>query len=303
MASLRAILLNWLVRTTFRSKPLHLVDAKKLRRIADAWAPKEPPDGIGVERLNDDGPVCGEWHRAQAAVPGRTILFLHGGGYVFGSPRSHSACTYALASEARADVFSLDYRMAPEHPFPAAVDDALAAYQWLLQESRNPAQITIGGDSAGGGLTLALLLSIKARGLPPPAGAFLFSPWTDLATTGATLDTNEKTDAMFKKEHILGAAKRYLGDADPKAPLASPLYADLSGLPPILTFVSDSEILLDDSLRLHEHLQAAGVRSTLVREKGLIHVWPIFVGRFPEARAAIRRVAAFIEEQTVGEAA
>ncbi|MEO1135182.1 MAG: alpha/beta hydrolase [Pseudomonadota bacterium] len=301
MASLRAILLNWLVRTTFRSKPLHLMDPKELRRIADASAPKRPPNGIDVERLSE-GPVRGEWHRAQTAVPGRTVLFLHGGGYVFGSPRSHSACTYALAAEARADVFSLDYRLAPEHPFPGAVDDAVTAYEWLLEEGCDPAQITIGGDSAGGGLTLALLLSIKARGLPSPAGAFLFSPWTDLAVTGVTLDANEKSDAMFKKEHILGGAKRYLGDADPKAPLASPLYADLSGLPPILTFVSDSEVLLDDSLRLHEHLRVAGVEATLIRETGLIHVWPIFVGRFPEARAAIRRVAAFIEEPTAGEA-
>lgn len=306
MISFRARILNWLVRATFRSKPLHLMDEKKLRAIADAPAPKYPPAGISVESV-EEGKIKGEWHRPQNSTaedaPAKpVILFLHGGGYVFGSPRSHSACTYALAGEAQVDVFSLDYRMASEHPFPAAVDDALAAYEWLLGEGHDPARLVIGGDSAGGGLTLALLLSIKARGLPMPAGAFLFSPWTDLATTGATLDTNEKTDAMFKKEHIVGAAKRYLGDADPKAPLASPLYADLSGLPPILIFVSDSEILLDDSLRLHEHLRVAGVSSTLIREKGLIHVWPIFVGRFPEARQAIRQTADFVRMRTTGEA-
>ncbi len=161
--------------------------------------------------------------------------------------------------------------------------------------------MVIGGDSAGGGLTLALLLSIKARGLPMPAGALLLSPWTDLATTGASLDKNEKSDAMFKKVYITEGAKRYLGAADPKAPLASPLYGDLAGLPPVLTFVSDSEVLLDDALRLHERLIAAGVQSELVVGNGLIHVWPIFPGLFPEAMKSIKQAVVFIRERTKAE--
>lgn len=300
MPSVQAFLFNWIMKATFKSKPIHLMEAKALRDGADALAPKHPPAGVAREVV--DGAVKGEWHRAEKAEPGRTVLYLHGGGYVFGSPKSHSAFTYALAKEACAEIFSLDYRMAPEHPFPAAVDDAVAAYEWLLEEGRDPAKLVIGGDSAGGGLTLALLLSIKARGLPMPAGALLLSPWTDLATTGASLDENEKSDAMFKKVYIVEGAKRYLAAADPKAPLASPLYGDLAGLPPTLIFVSNSEVLRDDSTRLQEKLAAAGVQSKLVTEKGLIHVWPIFPGRFPEAMKSVHEAAAFIAERTKAEA-
>ena len=296
MPSIRARLFNWTMRATFRSRPIHLASPKALRDGADALAPKQPPQGVTREHVT--GPVMGEWHRADDASPGRTVFYLHGGGYVFGSPKSHSAFTYALAKQSKADVFSLDYRMAPEHLFPAAVDDAVAAYEWLLAEGRAPETMILSGDSAGGGLALALLLSIKARGLPMPAGAVLLSPWTDLATTGASLDENEKSDAMFKKVYIVEGAKRYLGDADPKAPLASPLYGDLSGLPPMMVFVSDNEVLRDDSLRLQENLEQAGVQSTLVQEKGLIHVWPIFPGRFPEAKKAIKQAAVFIQEHT-----
>jgi acetyl esterase/lipase len=296
MASIKAVLFNWVMKATFKSKPIHLMDPEVLRARTDELAPKKPPAGITQDIA--DGPVKGEWHRAENAEPGRTVLYLHGGGYVFGSPKSHRAFTYALAKEARAEIFSLDYRMAPEHPFPAAVDDAVAAYEWLLREGREPHKIIVGGDSAGGGLTLALLLSIKARGLPMPAGALLLSPWTDLAMTGASLDENEKSDAMFKKVYIVEGAKRYLAGADPNAPLASPLYGDLAGLPPILIFASEDEVLRDDSTRLHEKLRASGVMSELVLEKRLIHVWPIFPGRFPEAMKSIREAADFIDKRT-----
>ncbi len=296
MASIRAKLFNWIMKATFKSKPIHLIDPKILREKTDGLAPKKPP--AGIKRDVVEGPVKGEWHRPENVEPGRAVFYLHGGGYVFGSPKSHSAFTYALAKEARADVFSLEYRMAPEHPFPGAVDDAVAAYEWLLKQGREPRKMIVGGDSAGGGLALALLLSIKARGLPMPAGALLLSPWTDLATTGGSLDENEKSDGMFKKIYIVEGAKKYLADADPKAPLASPLYADLSGLPPMLIFASEDEVLRDDSTRLQEKLQKAGVQSELVMEKGLIHVWPIFPGRFPEAMKSICEAAVFIDERT-----
>lgn len=301
MPSLQATIFNWMMKATFKSKPIHLIPAQTLRDGADKLAPEKPPAGVSLEIVSD-GALKGEWHRAETPS-GSTVLYLHGGGYVFGSPKSHRAFTFALAKEAAAEIFSLDYRLAPEHLFPAAVDDALAAYQQLLKQGRDPARMVIGGDSAGGGLTLALLLSIKARGLPMPAGALLLSPWTDLATTGATLDSNEKSDAMFKKIYIVEGAKRYLGDADPKAPLASPLYGDLAGLPPALIFVSKSEVLCDDSLRLHERLLQAGVASSLIEETGLIHVWPIFPGRFPEAMKSVREAAAFVRRQTAQEAA
>jgi acetyl esterase/lipase len=284
------------MKATFKSKPIHLIPAHILTEGVEKLAPNEPPPGVSLESV-EDGTIKGEWHRSENAS-GSTVMYLHGGGYVFGSPKSHRAFTFALAKAAATEVFSLDYRLAPEHLFPAAVDDALAAYQWLLKQGRDPSRMAVGGDSAGGGLALALLLSIKARGLPMPAGALLLSPWTDLATTGASLDRNEQSDAMFRKEYITEGAKRYLGAADPKAPLASPLYGDLAGLPPMLTFVSKSEVLCDDSLRLHDRLLLAGVASILIAEDGLIHVWPIFPGRFPEAMKSIRQAAEFIREQT-----
>ncbi len=297
MASLRAKFFNFYLKTQMKSKPLHLIDPAVLRANADKIAPRRTPRDVRLE-LVEGGGVKGEWHRAATAEDGRTILYLHGGGYVYCSPKSHRGLTFQLAKEARADVFSLDYRMAPEHPFPAAVDDAIAAYQWLLDQGCDPAKLVIAGDSAGGGLTLALLLSCKERGLPMPAGAVLYSPWTDLAATGASLLSNEESDVMFKKIYIKEGAKRYLDGADPKSPLASPLYADLSGLPPILIFVSADEALYNDSTRLHANLIAARDESKLIVEKGLAHVWPLFYPRFPEAGQTIAQSAEFIREKT-----
>lgn len=300
MPSLRAMLFNFYLKGRMKSKPTHLVDPKVLRENTDEIAPRKTPRTLTLE-IVADGPVKGEWHKPANAAPGRTVLYFHGGGYVFGSPKSHRGLTFKLAEEACADVFSADYRLAPEHPFPAAVEDAVAAYQFLLAQGRDPAQLAVGGDSAGGGLTLALLLCCKERGLPMPAAAFLYSPWTDLAATGASLEANEASDVMFKKNYLAQGAKRYIGETDPKTPLVSPLYADLSGLPPTLSFVSSTEVLYDDTTRLHDKLLAAGVASEMIVETGLAHVWPIFYPRFPEAARSIRQTAAFISAR-VGEA-
>ncbi len=296
MPSLKANILNWYLKWSLKRHPLHLMDPEKLRAGTDRMAPNTPPAGITIEK-RDDGAVRGEWHRNKNAEDGNLIFYLHGGGYVFGSAKSHRAVTFALAAASRADVFSLNYRMAPEHPFPAAVDDALDAYRWLLDQTREPQRIVVAGDSAGGGLVLALMLCARDHGLPMPAGAVLYSPWTDLATSGASLSHNEKSDVMFKKVYIVEGAKKYLGGANPQTPLASPLYADLSGLPPIQTFTSDNEILYSDSVRLHERLVTAGVTSQLVVEKGLAHVWPIFVGKMPEADRSVAQSADFIQQR------
>lgn len=296
MPSLKAILLNWYLKWSFKRHPLHLLDPKKLRVGAERMAPNTPPAGISIEKF-DDGAIKGEWHRNENAETGNLIFYLHGGGYVFGSAKSHRAISFALAAASRADVFSLNYRMAPEHPFPAAVDDALDAYRWLLDQGRDSRRIVVAGDSAGGGLALALMLSARDHGLPLPAGAVLYSPWTDLANSGASLSFNEKSDVMFKKIYIVEGAKKYLSGANPQAPLASPLYADLAGLPPVLTFTSDKEILHSDSVRLHERLDAAGVPSQFIVEKGLAHVWPIFVGKIPEADRTVTQSADFIRER------
>jgi acetyl esterase/lipase len=284
------------MKSIFKSKPIHLLPARVLRDGADAVAPNKTPKDIKLETVN--GAVKGEWHRPAYEKTQRRILYLHGGGYVFGSPKSHRAATFALARETRADVFSLDYRMAPEHLFPAAVEDALSGYKWLIEGGADPEKLVIGGDSAGGGLTLALLLSIREQGLPMPAGAFLYSPWTDLMVTGESIHANENTDAMFKAEYIVEGAKRYLGDADASNPFASPLFGSFAEMPPILMFASNDEVLRDDSTRLHEALIKDGVSSELILKDGLIHVWPIFAGRFPEALEDIQRTARFVIERT-----
>ena len=297
MPSLMAKFISWRLKRTVKARPLHLIDPKELRDGFDAMAPKRPPKDVSTESVSEGG-VKGEWRRAAAGAGGPTILYLHGGGYVFGSPLSYRALTAALARACGGEAFALDYRLAPEHPYPAAPDDALAAYRWLLDQGRDPARIVVAGDSAGGGLTMALLLSIKQQGLPAPAGAVLFSPWTDLAVTGASMDENEATDAMFKKIYVVEGAKKYLAGADPKTPLASPLYGDLAGLPPIHIYASESEVLRDDAMRLHHRLQEAGVHSHLTLEEGLPHIWPLFVPQMPEARRTIDDVANFVIRQT-----
>lgn len=296
MASLRAQLMNAYLKWKVKSKPLHLIDADILRANMDAYAPKRIPKWISIEPVDEDG-VKGEWHRSANAEPGRTILYLHGGGYVFGSAKSHRNLTFALARASAANVFSLDYRLAPEHPFPAAVEDAFAVWRRLISEGRDRARTIVAGDSAGGGLALALMIACKDEGLALPAGAVLYSPLTDLAVTGASIEKNAKSEAMFMPGCIAGGVHRYLAGADPRTPLASPLHADLVGLPPVLIFASADEALLDDSTRLHEKLLQAGGASTLVVEKGLMHIWPIYAGRIPEAMRTIRRSAAFIAQR------
>lgn len=293
MASLRAQLFSLYLKTQMKSKPLHLISADILRANADKFAPRNTPKDVTLEKT-ENGAVKGEWHRPNDSEPGRTILYFHGGGYYYGSSKSHRGLTFELAKQARANLFSSDYRMAPEHPFPAAVEDALAAYQWLLAQGADPSKTFVSGDSAGGGLSLALMTACRDKQLPMPAGAVLYSPWTDLAATGASLDYNEKSDAMFKKLYIVEGAKYYLGDADPKTPLASPLYADLNGLPPILIFVSANEALYEDSTRLHDKLIATGVSAELITEPDLAHVWPLFFPRFPEAGKTIAQSGDFI---------
>lgn len=295
--SLRAALAIWNLKRTVKPQPMHLLDPQILRDQMEAFAPKKIPEGIRLETVEEAG-VRGEWHRPATAADGRTLLYLHGGGYVFGSPKSHRALTFALAEQAGANVFSLDYRLAPEHAAPAAADDAVAAYEWLLRHNVDPAKLTVAGDSAGGGLTLALAHAIKCRGLPMPAGLIVFSPWTDLAVTGDSIDSNDKTDAMFKSEYIREGAKRVLQGTDAKAPLASPLYADVAGFPPTLVFVSEAEVLRDDGLRMVERLKAANVETTLITEKKMPHVWPLFIGAFPEAKRGVDRAVEFIREKT-----
>ena len=291
--SLRSRLLSAMLRWRLKPKLTgEHFDPPRFR----AWlerdnASRKTTPGVTITEFAE-AQVRGEWHEPLDAIPGRCLLYLHGGGYLFGSPRTYRVFTTRLAQLSGGALFSLDYRLAPEAPFPAAVEDALVTYRWLLQ--RYPASaIVLAGDSAGGGLALALLHALKDAGLPLPAGATLLSPYTDLLATGASLELNSVSCVMFDATAIRRAAAIYLAGQDGAAPLASPLYGDLAGFPPLHIQVSDSEVLRDDSLRLAERLDQAGVEVQLDIWRGQPHVWPIFYPLLPEAARSLDAMAAF----------
>lgn len=250
-------------------------------------------------RVNAGG-VTAEWVTAEGAADSRVVLYFHGGGYIIGSPRTHRAMMAHLSKAAQARVLALDYRLAPEHPFPAPVEDAVAAYRWLLGEGYDPARIALGGDSAGGGLTVAALVQMRYLGLPSAAAGVCVSPWVDMEGLGESMETRAEADPMVMREGLLLSAKTYLGGADPRAPLAAPLYADLRGLPPLLIQVGDAEVLLDDSTRLAGVAREAGVEVRMDVWDDMIHVWHVFAPILPEARQAIAQAGEFIRKHTGG---
>lgn len=235
-----------------------------------------------------------EWVLAPAARSGFVVLYLHGGGYVMGSPRSHRHLAGAIGAAAQASVLLVDYRLAPEHPFPAALDDAVAAYRWLIEQGIESSRIAIAGDSAGGGLAIATSIAARAEGLAMPAACVCLSPWTDLARTGGSIKAKSASDPLVRAGDLERFAGLYLGAASAEEPLASPLYADLSGLPPTLVQVASGEILLDDATRLAMRGDAAGVKIELEVWNDMIHVWHWFAPRLGEGREAIEKVGAFI---------
>lgn len=232
-----------------------------------------------------------------ASTPQRHILYIHGGGYTVGSPKSHIAMCARLAKRASATVTVIDYRLAPEHVYPAAIEDCVAAYRAIVAET-DPALLTIAGDSAGGGATLATLGVLKQAGDPMPGAVYLLSPWTDLTASGESVVTRAAFDPMFDGEGLLEAAAVYAGATPLDHPGVSPLFADPTGYPPTLIQTGMDEILLSDSTRLAERLEAAGVDVRLDLRDGLWHVYPILAGYMPEATEALVRAAAFIRSCT-----
>jgi len=257
-----------------------------------------PPE-VKVERVT--APTApAEWLRPPSAAPGRVMLYLHGGGYVIGSPRSHRHLAAAIATAARSSALLLEYRCAPEAPFPAAVDDAVAAYRWLLDQGVSAGGIAIAGDSAGGGLTVATLLALRDVGLPLPAAGVCISPWVDLTCSGASYATKADVDPIVKRAGVDEMARAYLGAADRRTPLASPLFADLRGLPPLLIQVGSEEVLLDDSIQLAERARAAGVDTTLEVWDQMIHVWHWLLPMLDEADEAVAAVGRFAGARMTG---
>ena len=250
------------------------------------------PEGVEVEK-DDLGGVPVEIVTPAEHGAG-AFLYFHGGGYAIGSPVSHRHLVAALAAASRTRAHALDYRLAPEHPFPAAVDDAVAGYRGLLDAGIAPRSIVLGGDSAGGGLTVAALIAIRDAGIPLPAAGVCISPWTDLTNQAESYRTHADRDPLVFQEDIDRWGGAYLAGTDPRTPLASPLHADLSGLPPLLIQVGAEEVLLDDSRRLAERCEAVGVEATLEVWDEMIHVWHWFGEYLDEAGAAVRRVGEFV---------
>ncbi len=295
MASLQAHALDLVVRALFKRTMHKNLDLASVRRTLEGGklpAPK-PPDGVTFTP-GEVGGIAGEWVRGPQAAgqAARTLLYLHGGGYFACSPRTHRPLTAAFAKHGF-QVFVPDYRLAPEHPCPAAVEDAAATWRGLVAEGRAPQSMAVAGDSAGGGLSLALMLTLRDAGEAQPGAAALFSPWTDLAGTGESVRTNARRDAMFWAPGLSHGASHYLGGRPANDPIASPLYADLHGLPPLLVHAGDREILRDDSTRLAERARAAGVTVDLRIWPVVPHVWQLapFV---PEARESVDLASAFL---------
>src|ERR1700722_2389417 len=294
--SLQNMLLTWALHRWIKpaSRDNQDVATSRARTARVPFGAKLAPGWrIRAER---DATLNGEWIEPGApnhAAHGRCILYLHGGAYIAMSPRTHRSVTSRMATNADARLFALDYRLAPEHPFPAALEDALAAWHALSADTP-PSRIVVAGDSAGGGLALARMIALRDAGEALPAAAVLFSPWTDLAATGQSLIDNDAADPMFFGSWVGPMARHYLGDTPATNPLVSPVYADLTGLPPLLIQASDCEVLLDDSRRVAENARRSGVEVTMCVWPGLPHVWQAFAPILPEGRAALRDAGVFI---------
>ncbi|MEL0111905.1 MAG: alpha/beta hydrolase [Rickettsiales bacterium] len=250
------------------------------------------PEGAVYAAVDANG-VPGEWIEGQGAAQDKVFLFFHGGGYYRGTVVDTRATAARISAASGMRCLSIDYRLAPEHPFPAAVDDAYAAYRFILEQGVAPARIAVGGISAGGGLTLALLLKLKETGDPLPGAAVPMSAWTDLAQTGESLQSKADVDPIISKLYLDRMAGYYLNGADAETPLASPLYGDLSGLPPLLIQIGDAETLLDDSSRLAERARAAGVDVTYEPWEDMFHGWHSSAHILPEAQQAIDSIGKF----------
>jgi epsilon-lactone hydrolase len=264
-------------------------DIAQRRRDIDArgLAYRLPPD-IKAEPVAANG-VRSEWTSSPDADPSRVVLYFHGGGYVIGSLDSHRHMVAEIGRAARARTLAIDYRLAPEHPFPAAVDDAIDAYRFLLSRGVQPGGIIIAGDSAGGGLVVAAMVAIREAGVPQPACGWPISPWVDMEAIGGSMTSKAATDPTVQQAGILDMAKLYLNDANPRSPLAAAIYADLRGLAPLLIQVGAAETLLDDAIRLAQVAGAADVAVDLQVWPEMIHVWHIY---HPELAAGRRAIAA-----------
>ncbi len=269
-------------------------EIRALREVAAAKRPRTP----GVDHGTVDmGGVPAEKLTVAGADDSRAIIHLHGGGYVFGSPATHRPIGAYLAKEAGVPVYMVDYRLAPEHPYPAAIDDALQAWEWLTGQGVSPGNIAVSGDSAGGGLAVALSMTLVERGEPVPAALLLMSPWVDIACGFDTYDLMEGVDPTATRERLLGMARAYVGDdGDMTDPKVSPWRGDLSGVPPMLIQVGGSEAMMGDAIALFGQAKRHGVQVDLEVWPEMIHVWHQYTDMLEDARRALTRTAAYAQQ-------
>jgi len=288
---------RWLVRNIKNAPlPSSIQEARAGLEGMSSWVPL--PADTGVEAVIG-GKVSGEWVSAPGSAAERVILCLHGGGYTMGSSKATHVLASFLSAASGCRVLAIDYRLAPEHPFPAALDDTIAAYRWLLGQGMAPSRIILVGLSAGGGLALSTLVSLRDAGISLPAGAVLVSPWTDLAGTGESVISRAEADPWLTNEMNRYHAELYAGGKDLRHPLISPLYADYQGLTPLLIQVGSDEIMLDDAARVAERAKQAGVDVTLEVWEGMWHLWHAFASRLLEGRQAIDRIGQFVRRNMV----
>ncbi len=290
------------LRKMIAANPLP-TNLEALRLAVDSDSERFPLDpDINFERVSVAIGVPAEWTWTEAADPARVVLYLHGGGYVFGSILSHRHLVAEIGRASGSRTLAIDYRLSPENPFPAAVDDALASYRFLLEQGFEPRHIALAGDSAGGGLVVSTLVAIKEAGLPQPACGWLISPWVDMEASGETFVSRADADPMVKREIIVNFAQAYLNGADPRSPFASPIYADLRGIAPLLIHVGASEVLLDDSLKLARTVGAADVSVRLEIWPEMVHIWHVFHRILGDGRKAVQAGAKFLREAMDGRA-
>lgn len=286
------------IRATFvRAADAPEVSPAVMRQEWEAAVADTPlPPTIAITPVSIDG-IYGEWVASADTPDHQVLLFLHGGGFNAGSCLTHRELAARLCLASNVRVLLVAYRLAPEHPFPAGLHDAGAAYRWLLEQGFRPEQIVVGGDSAGGGLAAATLLWARSEGLPQPAAAVLLSPWLDLTLSGPSITANAEVDPLTTLRGLQRAANWYVGQADPAEPLVSPIYGELAELPPLLIQVGGHEILLSDATRFAERARAADVSVSLEIWDEMWHVWQAFAANLPEGRAAIEQIGQFIRKQ------
>lgn len=245
------------------------------------------------------GDIGAEWLLPKKHDEKRVIMYLHGGAYIAGSPKTHRTLAARIAKKSESKALIIDYRLAPENPFPAAVDDAETAYKWLLKQGYISTNIVFAGDSAGGGLTLATMLKLRDEKIPLPGAAVCLSPWTDLAITGDSVKLKKNEDLMLTEHYLKFSAEKYVGNNNPKNPYISPLYAELKGLPPILIQTGTADLIVDDALRFVENAKKSGLDITLDLWQDMFHVFQIFGWYFPESKTALKKIGNFIKEFSV----